>query len=342
MANKATGYILIYVIGILIFLGVVGLGVAYTLRINAQLVLNEKEIIQNDRLLESAVQYTLAQLTKTKMAESVVKAMEPSVAAKLGLWKKGGGLHRVQIQGQDIVILLEDAGDLPDINALTKEEIQRIFESFGASAVEAFALADVLVKAREKVGQGRGGSGFATLQQVLSIEAIPSRYRFGIKPEGEGLESNLLPDIGMGGDNAPNRAQENALGMPGVERGAGKPPALLQPGLDKLVVVGTGIKNVDLNRAPLPVIFALVKTDAPALARFDAARKAKPLTVADAAQILGESARQALRDGDSPIYRIRLIMEKFGRTYGAVAIAKEEGGNFRVLSYRISQPGDEQ
>lgn len=342
MANKATGYILIYVIGILVFLGLVGLGVAYTLRINAQLVLNEKEIMQNDRLLESAVQYTLAQLTKAKIAEPVVKAMEPSAAAKLGLWKKGGGLYRVQIQGQDIVILLEDAGDLPDINALTKEEIQRIFESFGASSVEAVALTEVLVKAREKAGRDRGGNGFATLQQVLGIEAIPPSYRFGIKSEGEGLENSLPPpDMGMGGDNPLNRALERAFGLPGAEV-AGKPPALLQPGLDKLVVVGTGIKSVNLNRAPLPVIFALVKTDAAALAKFDTARKTKPLTVADAAQILGEPARQALRDGDSSMYRIKLIMEKFGRIYGAVAIAREEGGNFKMLSYRISQSGDEQ
>lgn len=342
MANKTAGYILIYVIGILVFLGVVGLGVAYTLRINAQLVLNEKEILQNDRLLESAVQYTLAQLTKTKVAEPVVKAMEPSAAAKLPLWRKGGGLYRVQIQGQYIVILLEDAGDLPDINALTKEEIQRIFDSFGAAPVESVALADVLVRAREKAGRDRGGSGFATLQQVLSIEAIPPRYRFGIRPEAEGLENNLPPpETGMGGENLLDKALEMALGLPEGERG-GKPPAPRQPGLDKLVVVGTGVKAVDLNRAPLPIIYALVKTDAAALAKFDAARKAKPLRVADAAQILGESARQALLEGDTPVYRIKLIMEKLGRIHGAVAIAREEGGNFKILSYRISQPGYEQ
>ena len=341
MANKTAGYILIYVIGILVFLGLVGLGVAYTLRINAQLVLNEKEIVQNDRLLESAAQYALAQLSKARAAEPVVKAMEPSAAAKLALWKKGG-LYLVQIRGQDIAVLLEDAGDLPDINALTKEEIQRIFESFGASAAEAAALSDVLVKARDKAGRDRGGNGFSTIQQVLGIEAIPARYRFGPKPEAESAESIAPPpDLDKSGAGVLDKALEKALGLPDMEQ-PGKTPALRQPGLDKLVVVGTGVKAVDVNRAPLPVIFALVKTDAAALARFDAARKAKPLTVADAAQLLGEPARQALREGNSPIYRIRLVMEKFGRIYRAVAIAREEGGNFKILSYRISQPGYEQ
>lgn len=326
MAKKSAGYILIYVIGILIFLGIVGLGVAYTLRINAQLVLNEKEILQNDRVLESAVQYTLAQLIKTRTAEPVVKAMEPSAAAKLMLWKKGGGIYRVQIQGHEIVVQLEDAGDLPDINVLTKEEIQRIFESFGASASEAVALTEVLVKAREKAGRERGGSGFSTIQQVLAIEAIPARYRFGVKPD-EDVEKELPPPD-----------PDKAMGKPEME----KIPMPAQPGLDKLLAVGTGVKTVDLNRAPLQVIFALIKTDAASLARFDTARKAKVLTLADAAQILGEPARQALREGDSPVYRIRLNMEKFGRIYRAVAVAKEEGGNFKILSYRISKPGFDQ
>lgn len=339
MVKKSAGYILIYVIGILVFLGIVGLGVAYTLRINAQLVLNEKETLQNDRVLESAVQYTLAQLIKARIAEPVAKAMDPSAAAKLMLWKKGEGPRWVQIQGNEIVVQIEDAGDLPDINVLTNEEIQRIFESFGASASETAALTEVLVKAREKAGKERSGSGFSTLQQVLAIEAIPARYRFGVKPDVEDAAKGLPPpglDMAPGLDIVPGLDQ--AVDVANVERR----PALTQPGLDSLVVVGTGVKTVDLNRAPLPVIFALIKTDAASLARFDTARKAKLLTLAEAAQILGEPARQALREGASPIYRIRVNMEKFGRIHRAVAIAKEEGGNFKILSYRISIPGYEQ
>lgn len=337
MARKSAGYILIYVIGILVFLGIVGLGVAYTLRINAQLVLNEKEILQNDRLLESALQYSFAQLTKTRIAEPAVKLMDASAAAKLVLWKKGGGPYWVQIQGSEIAVQLEDAGDLPDINVLTKEEIQRIFESFGASASEAAALTELLIKAREKAGKERGGSGFSTLQQVLAIEAIPERYRFGAKPDVEVAEKGWSsPDLGA------VSGLDKAMGQPDADKILEKIPLPAQPGLDKLLAVGTGIKAVDLNLAPLPVIFALIKTDAASLARFDTARKAKVLTLADAAQILGEPARQALREGASPIYRIRLNMEKFGRIYRAVAIAKEEGGNFKILSYRISQPGFDQ
>lgn len=324
MVKKSAGFILIYVIGILIFLGIVGLGVAYTLRINAQLVLNEKEIMQNDRMLESAVQYTLAQLIKTRIAEPVMKAKDPSGVAKLGLWKKEEGPYQVQIQGNDIEVQIEDAGDLPDINVLTKEEIQRIFESFGASATEAEALTGILIKARDNAGKERGGNGFSSMQQLLAIEEIPARYRFGAKPDVDAAEKGL--------------PGAQALSKPD----AGKASALAQPGLDKLVVVGTGIKNVNLNRAPLPVIFALIKTDAASLARFDTARKAKALTLSEAVQILGEPARQALSEGASAIYRIRVNMEKIGRIYSAVAIAKEEGGNFKILSYRISQPGSEQ
>jgi hypothetical protein len=205
---------------------------------------------------------------------------------------------------------------------LTKEEIQRIFESFGASASDAQNLTGILIKARDNAGKERGGSGFSGMQQLLSIEEIPARYRFGAKPDTEAAET------GLPGASVANK--------PGAEN------VPVQPGLDKLVVVGTGIKNVNLNRAPLSVIFMLIKTDAASLARFDTARKAKTLTLAEAVQILGEPARQALSEGTSPIYRIRVNMEKIGRMYSAVAIAKEEGGNFKILSYRISQPGSEQ
>lgn len=317
MVKKPAGFILIYVIGILIFLGTVGLGVAYTLRINAQLVLNEKEIMQNDRLLESAVQYALAQLIKARIADPALKAMDASSIAKLAIWKKDDGPYQVQIQGNDIGVQIEDAGDLPDINVLTKEEIQRIFEGFGALATEAVKLTEILIKARDIAGKERGGNGFSSLQQLLALEEIPARYRFGVKPDEEAAEKGLF----------------------GALSNAGKAPA--PGGLDKLVVVGTGIKNVNLNHAPLQVIFALIKTDAAALARFDTARKAHALTLSEAAQILGEPSRQALSEGVSTVYRIRVNMEKIGRTYSAVAIAKEDGGNFKILSYRISQPGYE-
>lgn len=328
MVKKPAGFILIYVIGILIFLGTVGLGVAYTLRINAQLVLNEKEIMQNDRLLESAVQYALAQLIKARLAEPVLKAMDKSAIAKLEIWKKDDGPYQVQIQGNDIGVQIEDAGDMPDINVLTKEEIQRIFESFGALAAEAVKLAEILINARDKAGKERGGNGFSSIQQLLALEEIPARYRFGVKPEEEAAEKGLSGALAQSKLDA---GKASASAQPGLDK----------PGLDKLVVVGTGIKNVNLNRAPLPVIFALIKTDAAALARFDTARKAHALTLSEAAQILGEPARQALSEGASAIYRIRVNMEKIGRTYSAVAIAKEDGGNFKILSYRISQPGSE-
>lgn len=310
MAKKASGFILIYVIGILIFLGIVGLGIAYTLRINAQLVVNEKEELQNEQILKSAVQYTQAQLIKGRLAEPVLKTLDPALNAGTVLWKLGGGPYLIRVQEANIEVALEDAGDLPDVNALTKEEIQRIFRALGAAENESATLAGVLVKAREMASAARGGPGFETIQQVLDLDGLPYRYRYGVKRE------------------AGNEGQSQ-----------GEPP---QIGLAQWVTVGTGTKTISLNQAPLPIVGVLANAEPSSLARFDAARKAKALTLAEAVQILGPSASPVLREGASSIYRIRLKMERFGRVYGAIALTREEGGAFKVISYRNTQPGNEQ
>lgn len=308
MAKKASGFILIYVIGILIFLGIVGLGIAYTLRINAQLVMNEKEALQNEQILKSAVQYTQAQLIKGRLAEPVLKTLDPALNTGMVLWKLGG-THLIRVQEVNVEVTLEDAGDLPDVNALTKEEIQRIFRALGAAEIESATLAGVLVKAREMASAARGGPGFETIQQVLELDGLPYRYRYGVKREA-GNE----------------------------EQSQGEPP---QIGLAQWVTVLTGTKTVNLNQAPLQIVGVLVNAEPSSLARFDAARKVKALTLAEAIQILGPSASSMLREGASSTYRIRLKMERFGRVYGAIALT-EDGGAFKVISYRNTQPGNEQ
>lgn len=308
MAKKASGFILIYVIGILIFLGIVGLGIAYTLRINAQLVVNEKEELQNEQILKSAVQYTQAQLIKGRLAGPALKTLDPALNAGTVLWKLGGA-YLIRVQEVNVEVAIEDAGDLPDVNALTKEEIQRIFRALGAAENESATLAGILVKAREMASSARGGPGFETIQQVLELDGLPYRYRYGVKRE------------------AGNEAQSQ-----------GEPP---QIGLAQWVTVLTGTKTVNLNQAPLPIVGVLVNAEPSSLARFDAARKAKALTLGEAVQILGPSASSVLREGASSTYRIRLKMERFGRIYGAIALT-EEGGAFKVISYRNMQPGNEQ
>ncbi len=307
--GQQRGYILIYVIGILIFLGMTALGVAYVLRINAQQVVNEKEALQNEYILQSAVQYTFAQLIKGKspLAAAAVRAMAPGDAARIVMWKMGGGPYSTEIQGKQVEVAVEDAGDLPDLNALTNEELQRIFRALGAPEEAAVAYVDEIAKAKIRAARERGGTGFVSLDQVLNLDAIPERYRYGAKPDAE--------------------AEQNAA-----------PP---QPGLAQLVTVGTGLRMVNLNKAPLQIIAALVGADAGQLEKFAAARKTQPLTLADAVAILGESARKSLQEGASTLYRIRVKLAQPGHTYEATAIAILEGIGFKIQSYRNTQSGNE-
>ncbi len=303
-----TGFILIYVIGILVFLELVGLGVAYALRLNAQQVVNDKEGVQNELILESAMQYAGAQAIKARLAESAVAAMPKEEQSRVVLWKMGMGPYLMNIQGRDVQIYLEDAGDLPDINALTKEDIQRIFLALGARQDEAATFADALVKARDLVGKSRGATGFATLEQMLELEFLPARFKFG-----------------------------------GLSEESGATQAM--PGLIQLVTVGTGIRSVSLNTAPLPVIGAMCNADAAKLEKFATARanalvEQKKLKLSDAAQIFGEVANQVLRDSATAIYRFRARMAQGKRVYEATALAKEDSKSFNFYSYRFTQTGE--
>lgn len=310
MKNKSSGrgFILIYVIGILVFLELVGLGVAYALRVNAQQVVNDKEGVQTELILESAMQFAAAQAIKARLAEPMIATMPKEEAAKVVLWKMGMGPYLANIHGRDVQIHLEDGGDLPDINALTKEDIQRIFRALGAREDESATLAEALVKAREIVGRVRGASGFATMDQVLELEFLPARYKFG-----------------------------------GVPEDGGKAEAM--PGLFQLVTVGTGMRSVSLNTAPLPVIGALCSADVAKLEKFAAARATamaaqKKMTVAEAAQILGDVANQVLRDTATSIYRFRVRTTQGKRIYEATALAKEDSKSFNFYSYRFTQTGE--
>ncbi|MBS4099354.1 MAG: hypothetical protein KGZ83_21285 [Sulfuricella sp.] len=304
------GFILIYVIGILVFLELVGLGVAYALRVNAQQVINDKEGVQNEMILGSALQFAAAQAIKTRLAEPMVATLPKEESAKLVLWKMGMGPYLANIHGRDVEIYVEDGGDLPDINALTKEDIQRIFRALGAREDEAATLADTLVKAREIIGRARDANGFATMEQLLELEFLPPRYKFG-----------------------------------GASEESGKPEAM--PGLIQLVTVGTGMRSVSLNTAPLAVIGALCNADAAKMEKFATARAAaaaalppKKLTLAEAAQILGEIANQVLRDSATTLYRFRVRMAQGKRIYEATALAKEDGKSFNFYSYRFTQTGE--
>lgn len=303
------GFILIYVIGILVFLELVGLGVAYALRVNAQQVVNDKEGVQNELILGSAMQFAAAQAIKARLTEPMLVGMPKEEAAKVVLWKMGMGPYLANIHGRDVEIYLDDAGDLPDINALTKEDIQRIFRALGAREDESASYAEALVKARDIIGKARGTSGFSTIEQMLELEFLPARYKFGgVSEQGGTAEQPML-------------------------------------GLIQLVTVGTGLRSVSLNSAPLPVIGALCNVDAAKLEKFATARAnavaaQKKLTLPEAAQILGEIANQVLRDSATSIYRIRVRMAQGKRIYEASALAKEDGKSFNFDSYRFTQTGE--
>jgi hypothetical protein len=259
-ARGSQGYILMFVLGVLILLGIIALAIAIQQRISTQLVINAKETTQHDLLLRSALQYTQAQLLKAVAVKPLVDAKDNS-ADGIELWKPGQR-YNISIGGQPINILLESQPEPPDLNLMTEIEIERLFVALGTGGDEGKRYAKALLAIKP-------ANGFLNISQALGVAEIPAPLRFGFK-------------VQPGGEVVPGVPTRDIIG------------------LRDLLSVGSKQKNIDANTSPLPVIAALTGASIDKLAELDSARQRnKKLSLDDAALLLGESVRKLTGLGNS-------------------------------------------
>lgn len=313
--SRDEGFVLMFVLGVLIFLTVLVFGTAYAVRLSAQVAINEKERVQREYVLASALQYTMVQLTKRRAADAFLKTMDVRDAAKFTLWDAGVGSYNVTIVGQEVSVDMEDAGDLPDINILNTDQLKAILRALGASEKEGDAFAKSIEKARGAAAARNGTSGFLAIDELVALEDIPERYRFGYSRDLSAAETVSTSSVTPGADD--------------------KIAGSRVPGLGELFSVGTSLTTLNLNKVPVLLIGALGKIESDKLTRFEQARQGKTMTLDAALAILGEPARAVLREGPSPIFRVILRTGSGDAMLQAVAVVREEGGSFRVLSYRV-------
>lgn len=247
--QRARGYVLIFVAGILLLVTVIVLGAATSLRLDAQLTLREKEQTQNETLLRGGLQYLLAQLATTRAVDQMGGAVDASDKGEMGLWRVPGGPYVVRLKAGSVRIDIDDAGWLPDANQLTDKEWQRLFVLLSASADNAARWTRRVLDERGLVAARSGRSGFASIDELLAIADIPPAIRFG---QGSNREA--------------------------------------VPGLRDLLVVGSRLKQLEVNRTP-PLLFrVLLEVKAEDVERLANARRDRKLTVAEAGQILGQTS----------------------------------------------------
>lgn len=308
------GYILIFVLAILLFLVGTVTGAAYALRLGAQEGHQQREQLRAEFRLRGALHYALAQFA-LRAATSTARAPAAGIAASERKeppqpgWPLEESSQSLRIDGIEVEIAIEDPGGIADANALDERMWSDYFaELLHMPPAEAQRLGAALIAWKERVGRTNGRSGFASIDEMLMLDALPASVRYGGPAAGDDLEA--------------------------VSQG-------LQ-GFADLFMVGTGERVFDVNRAALPLLAAATGAGADRLAAYDAARQRGPLSVAAAVRILGERARPLLQETRSdPIFRMTLST-KTGIGTGRIRLTgfvQRREGLVRVLSSRLGAVG---
>jgi len=320
--RRQHGYILIYALTILLFLVGTVTGAAYALRLNAQEAYQQREQLQAEFRLRGALHYALAQLSLAALAQTAAAttpATTPAATTTTGQLEKPGpsgpgwrletSAHQLQIDGAEVTITIEDPGGIADANAMDERMWTDYFTALGvAQPGEAPRWAAALIAWKTRVGKANGRGGFASIEDLLMLDALPATVRYG----------------GWAAAERPSTGQE-----------AG-------PGLPDLFLVGSGERVFDVNRAALPLLAAATGASTEQLAAYRAARERGKLTPDEAVRLLGERARPLLQERRTDAVA-RLVLTTTAGTSAAgasrlslAAFLQRREGEVRVLASRLN------
>jgi len=307
MARRQRGYILIYALTILLFLVGTVTGAAYALRLNAQEAYQQRERLRAEFRLRGALQYALAQFALAAQAPSA--AGTPSNAGQPdeteAAWRLEASAQQLQIDGTQIAIAIDDPGGIADANALDERMWTDYFAALGvARPGEAQRWAAAVIAWKARVGKANGRGGFAGIDDLLLLDALPATVRYG----------------GWAAAERPDTAQDTA------------------PGFPDLFLVGAGERVFDVNRAALPLVAAATGASTEQLDAYRAARERGKLTLSDAVRLLGERARPLLQESRTdPVFRLVLTTAAGGASrLGLAAFVQRRDGQVRVLASRLN------
>ncbi|MEH6460608.1 hypothetical protein [Chitinimonas sp. JJ19] len=149
-AAGQSGYVLLYVMAVLIALASLALTVAYRERLGMQLVINQVSGTQDEHTLQAAHSLLLAQLDLAQQLAAPANASDP-VLGKLPRWGAGDE-QEVAVGEQQVRITLEDRAAQPDFNLLDEKEYTRLLLELGIAPEAAAQYAGLIVAARPDTG----------------------------------------------------------------------------------------------------------------------------------------------------------------------------------------------
>lgn len=347
--SRMHGFVMIYALGVLIFITVIALSLAYVLRLDAKLVNHQRAAVKTEQALRGALHYTLAELAKAR-------ALQPLLASgqtvKTPPWSAEAGPYQVRFEDLDITI--DFARVNPDINLVTREVLARLLLYLGAQNMEeALHHADIVIGARDKIDPSEVAKQAAATNPAGANPggANPG----GTQPGGANPPGGGAPRAGMPARTASPAAPAQAT-VPGAQTPAAKGFSRIEevlaleaiplplrngtrpakkkdgdteaeapkPGLAQLFSVGTGMRGLDVNRADLALVAAYSNAPLDKLIEFDRKRRQKPLSPDEGAALLGDGAKDIFAKADNATVQLKLISTN--PLYPAVAEAVIEPG----------------
>lgn len=179
------GYVLLFVLGLLVLVATLVLSVTVGLRLDAQLLGREKSALQEEYLLRGAARYTAMQLDISAALDAQRADPRDPVLGRWVVWRPSGARYEVTLDKTAISVELEDVSGLPDANMLNQQEWERLFLFLGAPTQEnARTLASKVLALRTQLRTIRESSpGFSSLQDLLQWQDLPLAMAYGGTPQ---------------------------------------------------------------------------------------------------------------------------------------------------------------
>jgi hypothetical protein len=294
------GYILIYALAVLLFLVGTVTGAAYGLRVDAQEITQRREQLRAEFRLRGGLQYALAQFELGRAAAAAAGTGQEQ--PRRG-WRAEASKYQVQIDAEDVAVTIEDPGGIADLNALD----ERMWTDYLAAAAaiqpeQARRWAAAVMAWKARLGKANGRGAFASVEDLLALDVLPVAVRYG------GRAAAVDPS-GPAGD---------------------------APGLTDLFVVNGSDRAMDVNRAALPLVAAFTGAGAEALAAYEAARRQRKLTAADATRLLGSRATQIMQESrPDAVIRVVLTTVAGPARLALTALVRRQDNVLRVIGTRF-------
>lgn len=330
--RRLRGFVMIYALGVLIFITVIALSLAYVLRLDAKLVNHEKTAIKTEQALRGALHYTLAELAK---ARALKPLLDSGQTVQTPLWSTEAGPYQVRLD--DIDITIDFARVNPDINLATREVLARLLLYLGAqNMTEAEHYADIIIAARDKVDPNQVAKQAAAGGQTSASPGSaspggtnpPTPNPAAATPAGGTPPQTAAPPQAASptaaGAPAPNTATkgfsriEEVLALDAIplplrngtrpaKKDSGIEAEAPKPGLAQLFSVATGTRGLDVNRADLALVAAYSNAPLEKLIDFDRKRRQKPLTPDEGAALLGDGAKGIFAPANTATVQLKLV-----------------------------------